>query len=749
MALRYPPLAPNSDFPPPPEAPGVRTSESPVDHALTLLLAGEVDAALRWAAAALERTSSTGALIVTARLLDQMGRSRAAIDGLRLAVQQAVDASNLPLAVAAIDDLRHIGIDVSELLDYVASSFCRGSVRLQRGDGPPQLPASPSGDFVQPLSPFLAGPPLASRATQILQNAKRQYDEAVGAELPRLTPLPAFSALTREALYELLGAFQTITVPAGHRVIQEGVEGMAAYVVARGEVEISRRAAHGDNKFTLALARLGSGAFFGEMAMMSALPSPSSATATRPSILLVAKRDTLVSIATTRTEVAAQLAAHCRRNSLANLGWTSPVVAAVPPAERANMVERLEMRIFEKGDRLVTSGEDAPGLHVVVSGEVAIVAREWDERVLLATLGAGETVGEMELVLCRQSFADAIAIRPTATLFLSRDEYTALVQDYPAILHGLYAIAVQRHAETNFALQSGSAVVADDWLLETANAPPGPAPAMAQQAAPPAPLPAAVPRTATPTLQGLQHPSEPPPAADPIPSRRPSALPPVRPAANMPTNTMRMPSVTMPLPASAMPLPPVSGPPPNSTPMSSSLRPTVNSDPPPGPFGWIGPAAAGAAVALAAGVTLILAMQSRQPASSAAPGQADGLPRVTDLAGGGAAPTAAATVAAPPSAPAPVALPTPSLPSPAVADSSPAPAASAAPAPASKAPVQPRVTSPRTVVVVHPAAAPAMAAPAPAAAASGPPSPVHPATPAEPPASLASGQGADEFGGRQ
>jgi cAMP-dependent protein kinase regulator len=729
MAMRYPPLPPSADVPPPVEAPGVRTSESPVDHALTLLLAGEIDAALRWAAAALERTASLGALVVTARLLDQMGRSRAAVDGLRLAVHQAVDASNLPLAVAAIDDIRHMGIDASELLDYVATSFCRGSSRLTRGDLP-LSPPSPAGEFVQPLSAFLAGPALASRATQILQNAKRAYDDTVGAEAPRITPLPAFSALSREALYDLLAAFQAVTVPAGHRIIQEGVEGTATYVVARGEVEISRRAANrttpGDSKFTLALARLGSGAFFGEMAMMSALPSPSSATATRPSILLVGKRDALAAVAANRQDVAAQLAAHCRRNSLANLGWTSPVVAAVPPMERSSMVERLEMRIFEKGDRLVTSGEDASGMHVVVSGEVAIVAREWDERVLLATLGAGETVGEMELVLCRQSFSDAIAIRPTATLFLSRDEYTALVQDHPAILHGLYAIAVQRHAETSFALQSGSSVAADDWLLEAADGP----------GSRPPPFPIA----GRATYQGLPVP-EAPQAEHSIPTRRPSRLP-----------APRLPPVPPPLPLSHSKIP-ASAP---ST--AESIRPTATSAAPPAPtpsFVWIGPAAAGAAAAaLAAGLAIVLMTHSRQPATAGA--------TMSPPTHEAPAPATQLSVVSPQSAA--VAL----APAPATTDpTAPATAAPTAPNAAPRAnkgvaaPIK-AASPPKAAVVVRPeplpvrpraAASAASVVAAASASAAGSPLPARAASGAEAPpvaSGLASGQPAsDEFGGRQ
>jgi hypothetical protein len=337
----------------------------------------------------------------------------------------------------------------------------------------------------------------------------------------------------------------------------------------------------------------------------------------------VAKRETLVEIATDRVELAGQLAAHCRRNSLANLGWTSPVVAAVPPVERSSMVERLEMRIFEKGDRLITSGEDAPGLHVVVSGEVAIVAREWDERVLLATLGAGETVGEMELVLCRQAFADAIAMRPTATLFLSRDEYSALVQDHPAILHGLYAVAVQRHTETNFALQSGSAVVADEWLLEPTGA-----------ERPPAPPAEPLPSFASEAGEGRKFPGGgvawPPPPPQPKtvtqPLRRPNALPP--PPAHPP--------VTLP--------PPTPVPMPSVAPTSSTLH-GARSLPPPPYFGWAGPAVVSGVFAAALGAIIsFLVIRDHRMASPSPSTAAEPPPAETTLS---APPPQAASARAP------------------------------------------------------------------------------------------------------
>jgi CRP-like cAMP-binding protein len=448
----------------PPDLPGAQTHDSPLDRALTLLLADEVEAALRWSVAVVEGDpSSPGALVITCRLLEQMGRTEAAVEGFELAVRRAVDAGNLPLAVAAIGDLRALRVDVGEHLDQVAGAFCLGSQRLQETETPP--PPLPNLDGFQPLSPFLTGPALTSKATQILHAATRAYEEAVGAELPLVAPLPLFSALPKEGLRALIGTFEMITVPAGQLVIQEGEEGAEAFIVARGALDVRRGPADDEGKPPIVLARLVSGALFGEMALLSRAPRAASVVATRPSILLVAKRDALDAVAESRPEVGVELAAHCRRRMVANLARTSPVLVSVPPQERAKLVERFETRIFEKGDKLVTEGEEAQGLHLIASGEVAVVAHEAGESVVLATLPAGETVGEVALVLRRKANADVTAVHPTVTLFLPRDQFIALIQDHPAILHGLYMTAVRRDDEAARALDSAPAAVAVDYVL--------------------------------------------------------------------------------------------------------------------------------------------------------------------------------------------------------------------------------------------------------------------------------------------
>jgi CRP-like cAMP-binding protein len=456
---------------------GTHASDSAVDHALSLLLADETEAALRWGAAALEHDPFTpGAILVTSRLLNQVGRSRAAADGLLLAMHRAVDVGDLPLAMVAIDHLRMLGMGVTEQLEEVARAFCHDSPRLQPGQLPPPRPDIL--DF-QPLSPLLTGSSLASKATQILLAAKHTDDD-LGADLRALTPVPLFSALPKDALRDLLEALETTIVPAGHRLIQERKDSGAAYIVASGNLEISRRPADANGKPRTVLGHAGTGALVGEISLLSRLPSPATVTATCASILLVAKRQAIEPVAARHPEIAFELAAHCRRHAVANLGWASTVISAVPAQECAALVERLEARTFEKGEKLVAYGEESHGLHLIVAGEVAVVGREGDGRVMLGTRLPGDTVGEVELVLCQKANVDAIAVRDTATLLLPHEEFFGLVRESPATLHGLYAIAVRRHTETRLALESGSAAGVDEWAFEE----PGDDDAVADEPAP-------------------------------------------------------------------------------------------------------------------------------------------------------------------------------------------------------------------------------------------------------------------------
>jgi cAMP-dependent protein kinase regulator len=449
----------------PPALPGSPAAESPLDRALALLLAGEREAALRWSAAAVEREDALPtALILTCRLLAEAGRTEAAAEGLVVGMRRAIDAGNLPLAVAAVADLRSLGSDVDEYFDEIATVFGAGSPRLRKETTIPPPPLPTNEEFT-PLSSFLTGPALLSKATQIVHDAASSYEDVrKSGDVPGVVALPLFSALEKDGLRALIAAFEMINVPAGAEVVKEGEEGAEAYIVARGELEV-RKSIPDSGEPPLRLARLTNGALFGEMALLSRAPRAASVVALRPSILLVARRDALEAVAEKRPDVGVELGAHCRRRMVANLVKTSAVLRAVDPADRPALVERFETKVFEKGERIIKTGQDPSGIHLIASGEVSVVGYEGDEPFVITTLASGEVVGEVALVLRRKANADVVAVHPTVTLHLPKEDFLELIQEYPGILLRLYLLAIDRDEETRSVLATSTVSVTDDYVL--------------------------------------------------------------------------------------------------------------------------------------------------------------------------------------------------------------------------------------------------------------------------------------------
>jgi CRP-like cAMP-binding protein len=144
---------------------------------------------------------------------------------------------------------------------------------------------------------------------------------------------------------------------------------------------------------------------------------------------------------------------------------TSPVLLAVHPASRPALVERFETRVFEKGDKLIEEGTDPPGMHVIASGEVAVVGHESGEPLVIASIGVGDVVGEVGVILRRKANADVVAVHPTVTLYLPRKDFLELVTEQPPMLAGLYLLAVERDEETSTVFATTTTDVAEDYVL--------------------------------------------------------------------------------------------------------------------------------------------------------------------------------------------------------------------------------------------------------------------------------------------
>jgi signal transduction histidine kinase len=104
--------------------------------------------------------------------------------------------------------------------------------------------------------------------------------------LDELRQVPLLADLTEMDLERLYEMAETVSVPAGQLVLQEGDPGDSLYIVLDGELEVTKR--HGSQEVLLAVYKAGQ--FFGEMALLEQAPRSASVRTLRESRLLLISR---------------------------------------------------------------------------------------------------------------------------------------------------------------------------------------------------------------------------------------------------------------------------------------------------------------------------------------------------------------------------------------------------------------------------------------------------------------------------
>ena len=435
-----------------------------MDAAYGLRLAGDRAGALRWAAALVTAApESLGAGLLLARLLLDSGRAASARPLAEAVFTRAIARGELPYALAAALLTGELGGDAPALMTAIANAFGAGSARLSThasAHPPPLLPSE-----LPPHFAALAEHALLDAADKAAERASRVDDgQSAKAKVPAL---PLFSALPPAGLARLLACFALRELAAGSVVVEQGQPGTEAFVVVRGLCEARRRveSVAGASQPPLALATLGAGAVFGEMALVSEAPRAASVVALEPTLLLVAGRSALEAVAKDEPAIGRALSAFCEQRMLANLVRHSAILSSLPEAQRAALLARLERRSLARGDSLLRQGHESDGLFLLASGQVQVRAHDQaGEALVLAQLGAGDVVGEISLVLRRPATADVVALSPTIALLLRREVFQEVVREHPTLLRDLYELAVKREEETQ-SVVAQPALDASEWVI--------------------------------------------------------------------------------------------------------------------------------------------------------------------------------------------------------------------------------------------------------------------------------------------
>jgi ATP/ADP translocase/HEAT repeat protein len=121
----------------------------------------------------------------------------------------------------------------------------------------------------------------------------------------------------------------------------------------------------------------------------------------------------------------------------------APVFERVTGEDLAPLARLAEVTVYSEGDEIVREGDLGDALLVILRGSVAI-SRAGHQ---VATLGAGETIGEMSILDHEPRSATAIALEETEVLEIGSAEFYEILHEHEEIAEGVIRTLSQRLRE--------------------------------------------------------------------------------------------------------------------------------------------------------------------------------------------------------------------------------------------------------------------------------------------------------------
>lgn len=248
----------------------------------------------------------------------------------------------------------------------------------------------------------------------------------MGAAAQRaLAATPLFAGLPKEALESLVAHLTLVSLDVGVALFHEGDPGDALYVIVDGEVAVQA-----EGPPLVEMARLGPGAFIGEVALMTDQPRSATVTATQPSELLRIDRHTLSRVLADHGDVLRAVLRFVRERLVDRWMRTSPLFRPFDDAQRNELAARFKFLEIESDTVLLSAGSKPDGLYIVLAGHYQVRR----DGATLATLGPGDLIGETALLAGDTIKSDVIARGKSLALCLSASEFREMIMTHPHVL---------------------------------------------------------------------------------------------------------------------------------------------------------------------------------------------------------------------------------------------------------------------------------------------------------------------------
>lgn len=128
----------------------------------------------------------------------------------------------------------------------------------------------------------------------------------------------------------------------------------------------------------------------------------------------------------------------------------SPMFSMVSTDDLRVVAQALEMQEYFRGDRVFEINQQGDYLYLLVSGRIGIsIEQDPSSREFIATLGPGESFGEMNLLDDLPRSATAQVLEDSTVLALEKTRLKRLIQSYPDISIGMLRSLSLRIRELN------------------------------------------------------------------------------------------------------------------------------------------------------------------------------------------------------------------------------------------------------------------------------------------------------------
>jgi CRP-like cAMP-binding protein len=399
--------------------------------------------------------------MLAARCLAELGERERAVTAYHACAEGLLRRDYLLSAMAACKLALELAPQERRLKDTLIRIHAR-AVRSAPGRAsvPPPLPPDPlfEGKVETDLLELM-GEELIARVLEVLAAA----DPGGSADPNSRPPLPLFADLELDAFLDLVQRMTWKSVPADSVISQEGEPGEHLHVIVAGKAEVTRLV-DGQRK---TLGRLGGGSIFGELSLITGTPPTASVSTVVDTEVFEIRREHLNAVARSFPSVPQVLAEFAQQRMARNMVATSPLFQQLPESERAALLGRFTFKALQPRDKALTEGEPAPGLFLVLAGELVVQKEDPSGGVVsLGVLREGEVAGEISLLTGVPATATVVSTRKTATAFIDRAAFTELVKEYPTIKTYLDQLSERRQKQTAEALRPAEIIDADELVIE-------------------------------------------------------------------------------------------------------------------------------------------------------------------------------------------------------------------------------------------------------------------------------------------